>query len=188
MSRVNQIVKREYSTYCQLFDKVKYAYPDVISLYADKKHNPNWSKGEFEMKCLNRPGKIKVQQKHVKKSIYAVVLLIETFMTEAICRFDSDGHMHINKHRRDYTELEERLVPTPHFHRWDENGYEIAYTTPDVIGCAKAIHADINVGLYHVCQQFSIFTLNEEPIQVATYELFPSVSLKDNNKGIDFDV
>ncbi|MVM36433.1 hypothetical protein GO730_00225 [Spirosoma sp. HMF3257] len=107
-------------------------------------------------------------------------------MKYSLCRFDSDGHTHINKDEN--IPLAEQHVKTPHFHIWDESGKEIAYRTDSIDLHENAIFEDINQGFSLFCNEFSFNGVNEKlPPILTQLRLFPDFTLEDVHAGLKFD-
>lgn len=102
-------------------------------------------------------------------------------------RFDSVGETHWNK--VDGIKLNEQQVTTPHFHRFNKDGIEIAYKTEKLKDeeTAKALQ-DIDLCLAHFCHESNL-RLNEDDfpkVAIMPDTLGMQVFNDDPNQNIDF--
>lgn len=105
---------------------------------------------------------------------YKFKLNCEEFIPAPFFRFDSIGKTH--RVKRDGIKLNDQQVTTPHFHKYNEEGVEIAYKTKELIDkeTAEALK-DINLCLAHFCHESNL-RLKEDD--------FPTVSVMPDTLGI----
>jgi hypothetical protein len=97
-------------------------------------------------------------------------------------RFESNGDPHMN--RAGY--LKGRLIPTPHFHEFDENGYEIAYQTKELLDSSLDLLKSREAVMSHFCKVHNINL--ESAIKITPSEILPvEDSEEDFLKGIKFN-
>ena len=100
-------------------------------------------------------------------------LRYKEFLPAPFFRFDSDGETHRNK--IDGLSLEEQSITTPHFHKFNENGIEIAYKTDKLLNPAEAkALEDINLCIAYFFHESNI-RVNEDS--------FPEVKIMSNTLG-----
>lgn len=78
---------------------------------------------------------------------YSIQLLSRDLTNRLLFRMDEGNGTHRNN--LPYIPLSEQSVPTPHFHRYDSNGYNIAYKSEVIKNIAEPLH--INEGLALFC-------------------------------------
>ena len=82
-------------------------------------------------------------------------ILTDVFKERVAFRYDTGG----GTHRNDvpYIPLEEQSITTPHFHRYDSNGYFLAYKTDLLNNEEQAKHLfDLEFGFPYFCQEGKI--------------------------------
>lgn len=109
------------------------------------------------------------------------------FIPAPFFRFDSVGTTHRNK--IDGVNLKDLQVTPPHFHRFNNEGFEIAYKTEELKNneTAEALR-DINFCLAHFCHE-SNTRVNEDEfpnIEVMPDTLGMQIFEDDPNQNIDF--
>lgn len=114
-------------------------------------------------------------------------LRYKDFLPAPFFRFDSDGETHRNK--IDGLSLEEQSITTPHFHKFNENGIEIAYKTDKLLNPeeAKALE-DINLCIAHFFHESNI-RVNKEgfpEVKIMSNTLGFSLSQEDPNQNVLF--
>ena len=114
-------------------------------------------------------------------------LRYKDFIPAPFFRFDSDGETHRNK--IDGIPLEEQSVDTPHFHKYNENGIEIAYKTEQLRNPeeAKALE-DINLCIAHFFHESNI-RVNEDSfpeVKIMSNTLGFSMTQEDPNQNVNF--
>jgi hypothetical protein len=131
-----------------------------------------------------------VESKIANKRDFKFKLRAPEFTGKPFFRFDSDGVSHYN--RAEDIELSKQKVDTPHFHKYDPNGINLAYKTPSLENeteC-KALLNDINLCMAHYSDESQTFYNDKdyiEIIQTPPTELdFESV--KDNpTEGVNYE-
>ncbi len=109
------------------------------------------------------------------------------FIPAPFFRFDSVGKTHRNK--IDGVKMNDQQITPPHFHRFNKEGFEIAYKTEELKNeeTAKALR-DINFCLAHFCHE-SNTRVNEDEfpnIEVMPDTLGLQIFEDDPNQNVDF--
>jgi len=105
-------------------------------------------------------------------SHYGLKIQARNLCPHPIIRFEADGPRHHNP--MDKLPLVERFVDTPHFHRFNEDGYEFAYRidafkNPQVV---VEVQQGINNGLRYFCEEGKV--ASTPPLGIAETQLeFP---------------
>ena len=91
---------------------------------------------------------------------YGLKLFAKYFDEKACFRFDSAGPTHMNEETGGG--LVARMVPTPHFHRVDNNGILYAYQTAPLLDTAERakIISSPQLGANLFCQEANLFSPN----------------------------
>jgi hypothetical protein len=114
-------------------------------------------------------------------------LRYQPFVPAPFFRFDSDGETHRNK--IEGIALEQQSITTPHFHKFNENGVEIAFKT-DKLKDPKESAAleDINLCIKHFCHEANLrFQEDGFPeIIIGAGTLAFKITKEDPNQNITF--
>ncbi len=114
-------------------------------------------------------------------------LRYKNYLPGPFFRYDSDGETHRNK--IDGIPLKQQLVTTPHFHKYNPDGIEIAYKSDKLLDeeQAKALE-DINLCVAHFFHE-SNTRLKEDDfpeLRIMTGTLGFKMSNNDPNQNINF--
>lgn len=84
-------------------------------------------------------------------------ILSDAFAKRVVLRYDTGGGTH--KNDAPHIPLAEQSVTTPHFHKYDSNGYFLAYKT-DLLNDPKQAEFlfDLEFGFPYFCQEGKIFS------------------------------
>jgi len=114
-------------------------------------------------------------------------LKYKTFVPAPFFRFDSDGDTHRNK--VDGILLKDQVITTPHFHKYNENGIEIAYKTGKLLDPneSKALE-DINLCIIHFFHESNTRLNNDDfpEIKIMSDTLGFKMTKEDPNQNINF--
>lgn len=136
-------------------EKVVLENPIVLE---QKKNNKNWiiKYTKVEVSEFNHHTNFTPAQNVRFRNRFHFKYFCECFGGDPCFRFESAGLAHTNTY--DYIPLPERLVTTPHFHKYDEHGNLLAYKTEELKDEAKckAILSDINLALAHFCHETNL--------------------------------
>lgn len=114
-------------------------------------------------------------------------LRYKSYLPTPIFRFDSDGETHRNK--IEGIELKDQAITTPHFHKFTENGIEIAYKTDKLLDPkeSKALE-DINLCIIHFFHESNTRLKDDEfpEIRIMSNTLGFKTTKEDPNQNINF--
>lgn len=101
-------------------------------------------------------------------------LKYKSFLPAPFFRYDSDGETHRNK--VDGIGLKDQAIPTPHFHKFNEKGIEIAYKTDKLLNPkeSKALE-DINLCIAHFFYESNTRLRDDE---------FPEIKIMADTLGL----
>lgn len=90
-------------------------------------------------------------------------ILSDAFKKGVAFRYDTGGGTH--KNDAPHIPLAEQSITTPHFHKYDENGYFLAYKTKLLNQPKQAEHLfDIEFGFPYFCQEGNIATESSDDL------------------------
>lgn len=147
-------IQEDYKNYSLLISEEKELENKTIILDERKKSRP-----EYKEKIVNAfsdalPNDITftVQQNETEENDFKFLLRCKSFCPMPFFRFDSVGPAHRNANLPIPIELQQ--IPTPHFHKFAEDGYEIAYKSAHLLDkkSAKALE-DIGLCIHHFLQE-----------------------------------
>lgn len=115
----------------------------VTSLYAKEPLASSVSFGNTFLTC-------EVRNKDRKDCSFQI--LSDRFKAGVVLRYDTGGGTH--KNDAPHIPLAEQSITTPHFHRYDSNGFFLAYKT-DLLNDPKQVEHlfDIEFGFPYFCQE-----------------------------------
>ena len=150
------------------------------SLYTKKHLHSEFHFGNTFMTCEVRNG---------DKTDCSFQIVSDKFKKGVVIRYDSGGGTH--KNEVPFIPLAKQSVTTPHFHKYDDNGYFLAYKTDLLNNPKQAEHLfDIDFGFPYFCQESVIYTNDEHElpeIQVFREGYLPfEREDKDPLEGINF--
>lgn len=178
MGKNNKEIKNNYQRYVTLLEGDKFSTTDEVILDQIKANHGNTRKKLVEVQHHSIKEKIEliIESKINDKRDFKFKLRAPELTGEPFFRFDSDGVSHLNSDRS--IPLDERKVDTPHFHRFDEEGRNIAYKTESLKIQAEqdALIGDINLCAAHFCDE-SNTSYNNKYIKV----------VQTPNTELDFD-
>lgn len=182
-------IAENYSFYNNLLLERKSIFTEVIEI--NKKgnnHNTLESIDEVEHPAVTDDKMVLlVDVKINNHDFFQFKLRYKSFVPAPFFRFDSDGDTHRNK--VDGVSLEESQITTPHFHKFNENGIEIAYKTDKLLDPkeSKALE-DINLCIIHFFHESNIRLKDDDfpEIKIMTDSLGFKMTKEDPNQNIDF--
>lgn len=103
-----------------------------------------------------------------KNNDYRILLFQKNFIEKPIIRFDSDGPSHYNQ----LADMTRVSVPTPHFHRYNAQGKEYAYLTPELedTGFAEQVRNDMKTGMQLFCKEAVIACDDDFSIKIGAFD------------------
>ena len=181
----NFIVANDYERYCRIQTDEKSVNSPTFSLKTVPNHQSNQS-GEI---CVffedeRETARLNVELNVERTKSFKFRLFCDSFMDAPCYRFDSDGGKHENP-TTETTPFRERLVPTPHFHRFDEEGHNIAYRPDELCRNEQMLLADSREALKCFCHEENI-QLTAEPVFVQETLSLGTNAYEDNQEGVDF--
>ncbi len=143
----NLDVKNNYAFYVWLLEHLKVVISSPIYL-SQKPDNVKYLLGDVGLTCDKENLQLLAERNKATVTHYGIKIRALCLCPHPIMRFDSDGPTHSNNFES--IPLSERQVTTPHFHRFNEDGFEIAYKTAFLTAENEPnIQNDMNLGLRH---------------------------------------
>jgi len=146
-------------------------------------------KGDGRYECCEKD--IMVNDEHLILRCDAQKGIIRTLHIQLFCkslqdcpcyRFESNGSPHMN--RSGY--LVKRKIPTPHFHEFDQTGYEIAYQTEELLDSGQDLLKSQEAVMSHFCEVHNINL--ESTVKIISSEILPVEDREEDFlKGIIFN-
>jgi len=182
-------LKENYSFYNKLLEGRKSIFSEVIEINKAG-NNQNFLERQEVVKHPDLKEERMILNVDVKlndHSYFQFKLRYKAFLPAPFFRFDSDGDTHRNRIKG--IPLEEQQITTPHFHKFNEKGIEIAYKTDKLLDPkeAKALE-DINLCLVHFFHE-SNTRLKEDDfpeVKIMTDTLGYEMEAIDPNENITF--
>lgn len=182
------VIKESYNTYQTLLQGHKNTVSKRIVL-ENTGNNKNYAEqtakvihNEFESHEL----RLVVRVSMYDSERFEFKLLCQGYYPEPIFRFETDGATHRNLH----IPLKVQAVPPPHFHKFHESGYNIAYKTPQLEekNSADALK-DVTLCIHHFCHEGNLrYNNNDFPeISFAIAAIpFPNTHKQDPLEAFEF--
>lgn len=182
-------IKENYSFYNNLLSERKSIFTEVIEINKiGNNHNTLESVEEVTHPNATEDKMVLLVDVKVNNhDFFQFKLRYKSFLPAPFFRFDSDGETHRNK--VDGVELKEQAVTTPHFHKFNENGIEIAYKTDKLLDPkeSKALE-DINLCIIHFFHESNTRLKDDDfpEIKIQSNTLGFKMTKEDPNQNIDF--
>ena len=184
-TEINSIVIDNYDQYVSIKTAKKRMTSEAISFSQSTTHKQE-QVGDADV-CFEEPGepcRLNVALNVERTKTFRFRLFCTTLMAVPCYRFESDGSCHENPSSSDCP-LPKRSVPTPHFHRYDEKGQNIAYRTEDLDSVEPVILNDVNKAFVLFCKEENI-ELKGRPKLFREQSLFGMKSFADPLEGVEF--
>ncbi len=185
-------IKEDYPKYEELLSKTKNTSIPTIILDEVKGNHKNTRVKKVDVVHTSIADKLEliVESKIENKKDFKFKLRAPEFTVIPFFRFDSDGVSHYN--RIPNVELPQQKVDTPHFHRYDSDGRNIAYKTESLEKEAErdALLNDISLCMAHYCDESQTFYNNDkyvEIIQTPSTELDFDSNNDNPTQGMEYD-
>lgn len=182
-------IKENYSFYNNLLAERKSIFTEVIEIN-NKANNHSFveSVDKVDHPEVNDDNMILcVEVKINNHAYFQFKLRYQSFVPAPFFRFDSDGTTHHN--RIEGIPLNEQAITTPHFHKFNENGIEIAYKTDKLLDPkeSKALE-DINLCIIHFFHESNTRLKDDDfpEIKIQSDTLGFKMTKEDPNQNIDF--
>ena len=145
------------------------------SLYKEQLIECDISFGETKMDC-------EIREKN--PSNFSFQLVSNKLSNRVIARLDEGNGVHRNN--LPHIPLAEQQVTTPHFHKYDDSGFFIAYKPASLDAYENRLN--IKEGLHVFCEEEKIESLNDNTVEILIKEdgVFPFEHDKDPLNGIMF--
>ena len=188
MGKVNKEIKNNFKHYTDLVDGRKNVKKSPIVL-DEKGNNIHYKKKNTSVTHTTEKDDINliVESKIINKKDFKFKLRAKEYTEPPFFRFDSDGVTHRNNIPE--IPLADQQITTPHFHKFDDKGREIAYKTKQLKTPteAKALE-DINLCVSHFCNEGNLrYNVNDFPkIDDTSGEIGFDISDEDPHSKIKF--
>jgi len=181
-------IQDNYNFYNKLLEERKSVFSEVLEIN-NLSNNANTIEETIPVKhpAVNDEMLLIVDVKINNHNFFQFKLRYKSFFPKPFFRFDSDGDTHWN--RIDGIPLELQGITTPHFHKYNENGLEIAYKTDKLIDeKEKKALEDINLCVIHFFHEANIRLHEDEfpEIKIMSNTLGFTFTKQDPNKNINF--
>ncbi|MCM4162162.1 MULTISPECIES: hypothetical protein [unclassified Arenibacter] len=185
-------IRENYKRYEELIGEIKNTSIQTITLDELKGNHQNTRVKKVNVEHVSVPEKLEliIESRIENKKDFKFKLRAPEYTGIPFFRFDSDGVAHYN--RVPDVELPNQKVETPHFHKFDSDGRNIAYKTAPLEKATEcdALLNDISLCMAHYCDESRTYYKNEyyvEIIQTPPTEL-DFDSHKDNpTEGVQYE-
>jgi hypothetical protein len=185
-------IKNDYIKYEELLNGTKNSYIKTIVLDGIKGNHNNTRVKKIELIHSSSHEKIEliVESKIKNKKDFKFKLRAPNYTGIPFFRFDSDGVAHYNRSLN--IELKKQKVSTPHFHKFDADGKNIAYKTKSLEKDSEcnALLNDINLCIAHYCDESKTYydnTNHLQIIQTPINELDFEANIDNPTEGVKYD-
>lgn len=183
-------IQQDYSLYSELVNNQKSVEHSPVTVNKKKLTHPTYITGEVSgthetVKCKI---KFEVEVKIYNEKNFKFKLFTKQYFPVPIFRYDSYGLAHRNNDPS--IPLRDQQVLTPHFHKFNEQGFEIAYKTEFINAIDKQHEVeDINKCLRHFCDEGNLRFKSSEyiTVQLNTGELEMTHTNEDPLQNINFE-
>jgi|GEM_PF-377427 len=170
-------IKENYEFYNNLLQKRKSIFSRIIDIKeVGNNHNTLEKIETVHHEEIEDPMVLIVDVKLNNHNFFQFKLRYKEYLEQPFFRFDSDGETHRNKLKG--VPLDQQQVTPPHFHKFNENGIEIAYKTDKLTdeNERKALE-DINLCIVHFFHESNL-RLEEDD--------FPQIIIESDSLGLTF--
>ncbi|MEN9973471.1 MAG: hypothetical protein RIS20_1818 [Bacteroidota bacterium] len=178
MGKINFDIKTKYSEYEKLLAENKQCDEKIIVLDGIKSNHKNTRIKKVKVEHATIPTNVElmVESKIENKRDFKFILRASEFSKEPFFRFDSDGLSHFNHGTGE--PLNKEKIDTPHFHKFDSEGRNIAYHTNSLLidSEKEALLNDVNLCMAHFCDESKTYfksdyiEVRQTPISEIDYE------------------
>lgn len=167
MAKNNKEIKVHFDKYEKLLDGEKNCEKKIIVLDEIKKNHTDTrlKSVKVEHPTIKMDMELLVESKIDDKRNFKFKLRAKDLTGEPFFRFDSDGVSHLNK--TPLIPINELKVDTPHFHRFDDEGRNIAYQTEPLKDAKvrEILLNDVSLCMAHYCDESKTY-FNSEYIEI----------------------
>ena len=166
MQRVNKSIRDNYEKYCLLISGEKKIMHSPIVLDCTKQSRADIKEKSVGVKHSLIPDNIdfEIENKKNDAGVFKFRLVCKELCQQPFFRYDSTGPTHKNSNLN--VPIYEQQVMTPHFHKYTEDGKEIAYKT-NILKEPSQVKAleDISLCIAHFCHEAKVYykSPNEYP-------------------------
>lgn len=185
-------IKDNFAKYEELLIAIKNTSTRTIILDEIKSNHQNTRIKKVDVSHSTIPDNLEliIESKIENKRDFKFKLRAPKYVGIPFFRFDSDGLAHYN--RLPNVELPRQKIGTPHFHRFDANGWNVAYKTEALKNEneREALMNDINLCMAHYCDESQTFYNNDvyiEVIQTPPSELDFDINNDNPTTGVEYD-
>lgn len=185
-------IKDDYSKYQELINGIKNTSVPTITLDKIKGNHRHTRTKNIEVTHNSIADYIEliVESKIANKRDFKFKLRAPEYTGVPFFRFDSDGVSHYN--RSENIELPRQKVDTPHFHKFDQNGINVAYKTSSLENEPerRALINDINLCMAHYSDESQTYYNNNNYVEIIQTPLteLDFDSNKDNpTEGVKYE-
>lgn len=182
------IIKENYTSYeAYLASRKVVTSPFVVS--ETKSNHISSIYAETPLTSTHLFGEVNLSCEVNNSSIcdFSLKILSTIIPSKVLYRYDSDGPEHKNK--VDYIPLPQQSVPTPHYHRFDEQGYLLAYQTEEMRDSSQISNwKDIEKAFDKFCLSGNIHTTipDDKPKIIINTGSLPLDYGDDPTNGLNF--
>lgn len=189
MAKVNKQIKKDFKTYTELNVNRKTILVSPIDDLIIKKRHPSLKVGISNgiHQTLNRNLIFEVEVKVDNIKDFKFKIFCSEIFDAPFFRFDSSGSTHKNNDPE--IPLKDQRITTPHFHRYNCKGIELAYKTAALQSPEQTKNLeDINVCIMHFCEESNTrYKTSDFPeIILQKGELGYTFINDDPNKNVEF--
>ena len=169
----------------QLFMEAEKEILMPIKVCAEKPNHPTSLYVEGDVECGERMGNVRYdcEMRNKRADNFTFQLLTDKIKNRLLFRFDQGNGTHRNNFPN--IKLQDQSIPTPHFHKYTEDGYIYAYQTEELKASPLM---NIYEGVRSFCKEAKIGKTEgmDAEIQVQNIGEIPFEEEKDPLNGVNF--
>ena len=144
-NKPNTVIKSNFDYY-QAIASTEKKLVDPVIIISKRHDHVTRDKGEIPLKStLPASLKLEVEASNISSQDFKFKIFDRALMPQPCYRFDSDGEAHNNLGD---IPLQERQVTTPHFHKFNESGVEIAYKTAELNKISASLDRKLGLSIF----------------------------------------
>lgn len=191
MGKNNNEIKTHFDKYEKLMGSEKNCEKKIIILDEIKNNHSDTrlKSTRVEHSTIKMEMELLIESKVYDKRSFKFKLRAKDLTVEPFFRFDSDGLAHLNK--TPLIPLNELKIDTPHFHKFDNEGRNIAYQTDSLKNATtrEILLNDVSLCMAHYCDESKTYYNSEyiEIKQTPTSELDLDTDSFNPLNGVDYE-
>ncbi|MCM0666401.1 hypothetical protein [Flavobacterium tyrosinilyticum] len=191
MAKNNAEIQTHFEKYEKLLGGEKNCEKKIIVLDEIKNNHSDTrlKSAKVEHPTIKMDMELLIESKVHDKRSFKFKLRAKDLTVEPFFRFDSDGVSHLNK--IPLTPLNELKIDTPHFHKFDNEGRNIAYQTDSLKNptTREILLNDVSLCMAHYCDESKTYYNSEyiEIKQTPTSELDLDTDSFNPLNGVDYE-